>query len=283
MNSGAIPGPSSPTAITASPSPPSMRTEARPPPCSTALPDEVGKDALDPAPVGAHRRPLPGHVDPRLPAAAVHDALDQGGQIDLLDADGLDSRHPGARSPSGRRSGREARDTSATSRPVSSAASGGRHAAWRCSSAASLTSAVSGVRSSWATSAVNRRSRAWASVSAVILVWRASAMWLNEAAHAPNSSLPAAGNRVSSRPSASDRAAALALATGWSMTPRQQGSGEPRQHDQHEPGGEPGRFAAGRDRPRPGSRRRSSRAACCAPAVARPRSGRAPQRSSGAS
>ena len=42
-------------------------------------------------------------------------------------------------------------------------------------------------------------------------------MWLNEAAHAPNSSLPAAGRRVSSRPSASERAAALALATGWSM------------------------------------------------------------------
>ena len=42
-------------------------------------------------------------------------------------------------------------------------------------------------------------------------------MWLNEAAHSPNSSLALAGRRVSSRPSASDRAAALAPATGASV------------------------------------------------------------------
>ena len=79
---------------------------------------------------------------------------------------------------------------------------------------ASPTSAVSGVRSSWDTSEVNRRSRAWASESALIFASRASAISLNDVAQAPNSSCPSTGSLVASSPSAIERAARLARATG---------------------------------------------------------------------
>ena len=51
----------------------------------------------------------------------------------------------------------------------------------------------------------------------MILASRASAISLNEAAQAPNSSFDSTGSRVSRSPSASEWAATLALATGRSM------------------------------------------------------------------
>ena len=93
-------------------------------------------------------------------------------------------------------------------------ASGGIASRCSRSSDAAATSAVTGVRSSCATSAVNRRSRACAADSAATLACNASAIWLNDAAQVPNSSPRPAGSRVSSRPSAIERAAALARPTG---------------------------------------------------------------------
>ena len=89
----------------------------------------------------------------------------------------------------------------------------------RCSprSEASFTIAVSGVRSSCATSAVKRRSRACASESAVIFASSASAISLKDVAQRPNSSELSTGRRVSSRPSAREWAAVLARLTGASV------------------------------------------------------------------
>ena len=73
------------------------------------------------------------------------------------------------------------------------------------------------MRSSCATSEVKRRSRACACESAVIFASSASAISLNDAAQAPNSSALSTGMRVSRSPSASDCAAALARPTGASV------------------------------------------------------------------
>ena len=83
----------------------------------------------------------------------------------------------------------------------------------RSSSEASPTSAATGVRNSWATSAVNRRSRASAAWRAAILACRVAVMVLNEAPSVPNSSLPA-GRRTVRSPSATRTAASLASVTG---------------------------------------------------------------------
>jgi hypothetical protein len=75
---------------------------------------------------------------------------------------------------------------------------------------------VSGVRSSWATSAVKRRSRSAERSSWVMVASTVSAMRLNEAAQAPNSSGPS-GNRASRWPARIASAASAAAATGRSV------------------------------------------------------------------
>ena len=73
------------------------------------------------------------------------------------------------------------------------------------------------MRSSCATFAVNRSSRACAAESAAIFASSASAISLNAAAQAPNSSAAPTGSLVSRRPAAISLAASLALATGPSV------------------------------------------------------------------
>ena len=109
------------------------------------------------------------------------------------------------------------RFTSSTRSSAGRRASGGMRSMCSPRSEASFTIAVSGVRSSCATSAVKRRSRACASESSVILPSSASAISLKDAAQTPNSSELSTGRRVSRSPSASERAALLARATGASV------------------------------------------------------------------
>ena len=103
------------------------------------------------------------------------------------------------------------------------------------SSEASPTSADTGVRSSWVTSATKRRSRACPASRSSILACRFSAIWLNDAASTPNSSDPA-GRRMSRSPWDICTAALLAPPDRPQQTPGQQVPGDRAQHGQHHPG-----------------------------------------------
>ncbi|RAO45011.1 hypothetical protein PSN01_05432 [Micromonospora saelicesensis] len=120
------------------------------------------------------------------------------------------SREISIRSSTNRRS----RTTSPTSSRAAGRASSGNWSRCSRSSDAAATNAVTGVRSSCATSAVNRRSRACAADSAAIFDSSAAAISLKVAAQTLNSSRPRTGRRVASRPSVSARAARLARPTG---------------------------------------------------------------------
>ena len=84
---------------------------------------------------------------------------------------------------------------------------------------ASATSAANGVRSSWLTSATNRRFRVSAASSLPIVSARASAIRLKRSAQVPNSSSEVTGTRADRSPCSSRSAAWLAASTGAS-TPR---------------------------------------------------------------
>ena len=85
-----MPGPWSPIAITVSESVAVHANRRAAAAVLDRVAHQVGDDSLDAAAVGADHRPVAGHIDARLPAAAADDALDQRGQVDLLDANGLD-------------------------------------------------------------------------------------------------------------------------------------------------------------------------------------------------
>ena len=231
------PGRRLPTSITVSAASPSMRTRRAAAAVLDGVSDQVGDDPLDrrrSVPTIGRvardaRRPAPSRGCARRPRSAAAGRPARGGRPRRP--------RPGARSPSGRRSGAAAGRRRGRAAVSAGASSAGRRSAWLSSSAASFTSAVSGVRSSWATSAVNRRSRAWASVSAVILAWSASAMWLNDAAHSPNSSRAAGGQAgveqaLGERPGGGARAGHR-----LQRAPRQQRPDEAGERHEHEPAG----------------------------------------------
>ena len=111
------------------------------------------------------------------------------------------------------------RPTSATSSSPARRLSGGRSS--RCSRRieASATSAASGVRSSWATSATKRRLRVSAVSRRPIVSARAAAIRLKRSAHVPNSSFEVTGTRADRSPRSIRSAARPAASTG-ARTPR---------------------------------------------------------------
>ena len=106
------------------------------------------------------------------------------------------------------------RRTSPTRSSAGRRASGGMLPRSCSSSEASATSAVSGVRSSWATSATNWRFCCREVSRRATVASSESAIRLNSAAHRPTSSRPRSGTRAERSPPAMRRAARPASATG---------------------------------------------------------------------
>ncbi len=106
------------------------------------------------------------------------------------------------------------RRTSPTRSSAGRRASGGMLPRSCSSIEASATSAVSGVRSSWATSATNSRFCCCEVSRRAIVASSESAIRLNSMAHRPTSSRPRCGTRAERSPAAMRRAARPASATG---------------------------------------------------------------------
>ena len=203
--------------------------------------------------VGDEDHPVGVDVDALLPAARA-DRGHQGAEVRHAPASRAACPRRGGRSPSGPRRGRGALDVlhEELGRP---AGLGGHLLDVIARSEASFTIAVSGVRSSCATSAVNRRSRACASERAVILPSSASAISLKDAAQSPNSSSSLPGGACRGLRRAVGRRAARA--TGRAPPSQERPCGPATTTTIPSPPG--GCSAAERCRPRALPRRRRSR------------------------